>query len=84
MISKKAQIAMLIKFKLKTIKRDKDNYIRIKGIDILAIVKKTIHRYAPNIGAPKYIRYIDKERGEVVSGVERPHRQKQSTKEQKI
>ena len=59
---KKAGVAILISdkidFKIKTIKRDKEgHYIMSKGL----IQKEditTVNIYAPNIGAPQYIRQI--------------------------
>ena len=58
---KKAGVAILISdkiyFKIKTITRDKDgHYIMIKGSiqEYITI----INIYAPNIGAPQYIRQI--------------------------
>ena len=54
---KKAEVAILISekidFKIKAVKRDKEHHIMIKGSmqeeDITII-------YAPNIGAPQYVR----------------------------
>ena len=59
---KKAGVAILISdkidFKTKTVKRDKEgNYIMIKGSiqeEDIAI----INIYAPNIGAPQYVRHM--------------------------
>ena len=59
---KKSGVAILISekidFKIKTVKRDKEgHYIMIKG----SIQKEDItivNIYAPNIGAPQYIRQI--------------------------
>ena len=46
------------KFKIKTITRDKEgNYIMIKG-SIQEEDKTIVNIYAPNIGAPQYIRQI--------------------------
>ena len=58
---KKAGVAILISdkidFKIKTIPRDKGHYIMIKGsIQEEGITIGNI--YAPNIGAPQYIRQI--------------------------
>ena len=59
---KKAGIAILISdkidFKTKTITRDKEeHYIKIKG-SIQEEVITTVNIYAPNIGAPQYIRQM--------------------------
>ena len=59
---KKAGVAILVSdiidFKIKTVTRDKEgHYIMIKG----AIEEDTIvNIYAPNIGAPQYIRQVQK------------------------
>ena len=57
---KKAGVAILISdkmdFKTKAMKRDKEgHYIKIKG-SIQEEDIKIINRYAPNIGAPQYVR----------------------------
>ena len=59
---KKAEVAILIsdkiEFKIKTITRDKEgHYIMIKG-SIQEGDMTTVNIYAPNIGAPQYIRQI--------------------------
>ena len=59
---KKAGIAILISdkidFKTKAVKRDKErHYIMIKG-SIQEEDMKTISIYAPNIGAPQYVRQM--------------------------
>ena len=59
---KKAGVAILISdktdFKIKTITRDKEgHYIMIKGL-IQEEDITTVNTYAPNIGAPQYIRQI--------------------------
>ena len=59
---KKAGVAILISdkidFKTKTVKRDKDgHYIMIKG-SIQEEDKTIINIYAPNIGAPPYVRQM--------------------------
>ena len=59
---KKAVVAILISdkidFKTKTITRDKEgHYIMIKGLIQEADIT-TVNIYAPNIGAPQYIRQI--------------------------
>ena len=59
---KKAGVAILISdktdFKIKTIKRDKEgHYIMIKG-SIQEEDITIVNIYAPNIGAPQYIRQI--------------------------
>ena len=59
---KKAVVAILISdkidFKTKTVKRDKDgHYIMIKG-SIQEEDITIINRYAPNIGAPQYVRQM--------------------------
>ena len=55
---KKAGVAMLVSdkidFEIKIVKRDKGHYIMIKGSTQEDI--KIINRYAPNIGAPQYVR----------------------------
>ena len=55
---KKAGVAMLVSdkidFEIKIVKRDKGHYILIKGSTQEDI--KIINRYAPNIGAPQYVR----------------------------
>ena len=58
---KKAEVAILISdkidFKIKAVKRDKRHYIMIKGsIQEEEITIKNI--YAPNIGAPQYVRQM--------------------------
>ena len=58
---KKAGVAILISdkidFKIKAVKRDKRHYIMIKGsIQEEEITIKNI--YAPNIGAPQYVRQM--------------------------
>ena len=64
---KKAVVAILISdkidFKTKAVKRDKEgHYIMIKGSIQEAIT--IINVYAPNIGAPQYVRHVNKyERG---------------------
>ena len=60
--SKEAGVAILISdkidFKIKTIKRDKEgHHIMIKG-SIQEEDITTVNIYAPNIGAPQYIRQI--------------------------
>ena len=57
---KKARVAILISdkidFKIKVVKRDKeDHYIKIKG-SIQEEDITIINIYAPNIGAPQYVR----------------------------
>ena len=56
---KKAGVAILISdkidFQIKAVKRDKGHYIMIKG-SIQEEDKTIINIYAPNIGAPQYIR----------------------------
>ena len=59
---KKAGVAILvsdkIEFKIKSVKRDKEgHYIMIKG-SIQEEDITTINIYAPNIGAPKYVRQM--------------------------
>ena len=59
---KKAGVAILIsdqiEFKIMTIKRDKDgHYILIKG-SIQEEDITIVNIYAPNIGAPQFIRYM--------------------------
>ena len=59
---KKAGIAILVSYKIdfeiKAVKRDKDrHYIMIKGL-IQEEDIKIINIYAPNIGAPQYVRQI--------------------------
>ena len=59
---KKARVAILISdkidFKIKTITRDKEgHYIKIKG-SIQEEDLTIINIYAPNIGAPQYIRQM--------------------------
>ena len=59
---KKAGVAILISdkvhFKIKTVTRDKEGYyLRMKG-SIQEEDITTINIYAPNIGAPQYIRQI--------------------------
>ena len=58
---KKAGVAILISdkidFKTKAVKRDKGHYIMIKG-SIQEEDVTIINIYAPNIGAPQYIRQI--------------------------
>ena len=59
---KKAGVAILISdkidFKTKAVKRDKErHYIMIKG-SIQEEDMKTISIYAPNIGAPQYVRQM--------------------------
>ena len=59
---KKAGVAILISdkidFKTKAVKRDKDShYIMIKG-SIQEEDIKIINTYAPNIGAPQYVRQM--------------------------
>ena len=58
---KKAGIAILISdkidFKIKTITRDKGHYIMIKG-SIQEADITIINIYAPNTGAPQYIRHM--------------------------
>ena len=58
---KKAGVAILVSdkidFKIKTVSRDEGHYIMIKG----SIQEKKItiiNNYAPNIGAPQYIRQM--------------------------
>ena len=57
---KKAGVAILISdkidFKTKAVKRDKGHYIMIKGS--LQEDKIIINRYAPNTGAPQYVRQM--------------------------
>jgi len=58
---KKAEVAMLISdkidFKIKAVKRDKGHYIIIKG-SIQEEDITIINIYAPNIGAPQYVRQM--------------------------
>ena len=59
---KKAEVAILISdktdFKTKDIKRDKEgHYIILKGV-VQQEAITLVNMYAPNIGAPKYIRKI--------------------------
>ena len=59
---KKAGVAILISdkidFKINTIKRDKEgHYVNIKG-SIQEEDIRSVNIYAPNIGAPQYIRQI--------------------------
>ena len=59
---KKAGVAILISdkidFKIKAVKRDKEgHYIMIKG-SIQEEDLTIIHIYAPNVGAPQYVRQI--------------------------
>ena len=61
---KKAEVAILISdkkkkdFKTKAVKRDKEgHYIMIKG-SIQEEYKTIINIYAPNIGAPQYVRQM--------------------------
>ena len=59
---KKAEVAILISdkidFKTKAVKRDKEaNYLMIKG-SIQEEDITTINIYAPNIGAPQYVRQV--------------------------
>ena len=61
-IQKKAGVAILISdkidFKIKTITRDKEgHYVMIKG-SIQEEDKTIVNIYAPNIGAPQYLREI--------------------------
>ena len=57
----KAGVAILlsdkIDFKTKAIKKDKGHYLMIKG-SIQEEVITIVNIYAPNIGAPKYIKQI--------------------------
>ena len=46
-----------IDFKIKTVTRDKGHYIMIKG-SIQEEDITTVNIYAPNIGAPQYIRQM--------------------------
>ena len=60
---KKAGVAILISdkidFKTKAVKRDKEgHYIMIKG-SIQEEDIKIINIYAPNIGAPQYVRHME-------------------------
>ena len=58
---KKAEVAILISdkidFKIKAVKRDKRHYIMIKG-SIQEEDITIINIYAPNIGAPQYVRQM--------------------------
>ena len=58
---KKAEVAILISdkidFKIKAVKRDKRHYIMIKG-SIQEEEITIINIYAPNIGAPQYVRQM--------------------------
>ena len=58
---KNARVAMLISdkidFEIKAMKRDKGHYIMIKG-SIQEEEDITINIYAPNIGAPQYVRQM--------------------------
>ena len=57
---KKAGVAILISdkidFEIKAVKRDKGHYIMIKGS--IQEDKIIINRYAPNTGAPQYVRQM--------------------------
>ena len=59
---KKAGVAIFISdkidFKIKAIKRDKEGYFIILKGEIHQEDINIVHIYAPNIGAPKYIRKI--------------------------
>ena len=69
---KKAGVAILISdkinYKIKTITRDKEgHYIMIKGL-IQEEDIKIVNIYAPNIGAPQYIRQmLTAIKGEIIS-----------------
>ena len=58
---KKAGVAILISdkidFKIKAVKRDKGHYVMIKG-SIQEEDITIINIYAPNIGAPQYVRQM--------------------------
>ena len=54
---KKAGVAILISDKIKAVKRDKRNYIAIKG-SILEENITIVNIYAPNIGAPQFVRQM--------------------------
>ena len=62
-VQKKAGVAILISdkidFQIKAVKRDKGDYIMIKGSiqeEDITIINIGAPQYAPNIGAPQYVR----------------------------
>ena len=74
---KKAGVAILtsdkIDFEIKTMKRDKGHYIMIKG-SIQEEDITIINIYAPNIGAPQYVRQmLTSMKGEINNKIGRAH-----------
>ena len=68
---KKAGVAILISnkidFEIKTVKRDKEHYIMIKG-SIKGEAITIINIYAPNIRAPQYVRQMLTSMKEEING----------------